>query len=309
MIVCVCPNLSIDSFFEMVHFRESQVNRSQKEAYYPGGKGVHVALAAKELGEDVALLGFWGGVTGQWIKKKCEQFGIMCFGPVINQNSRFNIIFKSQKSRIDETQILAAGPQIDKVSFAAFKEDFKKIIEDAKCIVMSGSWPNSQTEDEYQHLIEISGEYQKPVFIDFTGQQLTNVLYSKPYGLHLNLDEAQEYFGKTSTELQLIQKMNNVSTLPMLTLGSEGLCLGRENQYVTGSCKIEEDEVVSTVGSGDCTVAGLAVSYVRNYNLYQTVTLAVACGAANCLRSELGMLYKKDVDSLLSKVSVNEVNP
>ncbi len=55
-------------------------------------------------------------------------------------------------------------------------------------------------------------------------------------------------------------------------------------------------------------VAGLVVAGKRNLNLSETAKLAVACGSANCVREDLGMFYKKDVDTLLTQTELTPVN-
>jgi len=35
--------------------------------------------------------------------------------------------------------------------------------------------------------------------------------------------------------------------------------------------------------------------------------MGVACGVANCLREDLGMLYKKDIDNLSGQVKIKEI--
>lgn len=73
MILCLCPNPSIDKFIWVEDFKTGKVNRVKKELSYPGGKGVHVALGIAELEEDCAIIGFWGGPAGKW-KKRSKEF-------------------------------------------------------------------------------------------------------------------------------------------------------------------------------------------------------------------------------------------
>ncbi len=80
MVLCVCPNPSVDKYVWLDNFEEKESNRILKEKNYPGGKGIHVAMALRELGESVCLLGFLGGPTGMWIKQQCLKQGIGCYG-------------------------------------------------------------------------------------------------------------------------------------------------------------------------------------------------------------------------------------
>ena len=71
MLLCLCPNPSIDTYWWMNDIKNGDVTRISKQEPYPGGKAVHVALNITELGEDVMLLGIWGGRKGAWIKNEC----------------------------------------------------------------------------------------------------------------------------------------------------------------------------------------------------------------------------------------------
>jgi tagatose 6-phosphate kinase len=63
----------------------------------------------------------------------------------------------------------------------------------------------------------------------------------------------------------------------------------------------------SAVGSGDCLVAGLMMACLQKMDLSDSARLGVACGAANCLRQDLGMLHKPDVENLFRKVSIESI--
>lgn len=301
MILCVCPNPSVDVFQWLDNLKTGQVNRVRKEEFYPGGKGVHVALAASELGEDVVLLGFWGGPTGKWIQIKCQKQGIRCEGPEVDGLTRTCATFKSTRQSFDDTELLGAGPSLEEQQISQFYDTFESLSSEASCITLSGSWPRNADIDGYAQLIQKARKYHKPVYLDCSGKQLENALPEQPTGLHLNIKEAHQTFGNYSVE-NLVRGIRQRVKLAALTAGVDGLYLASDDEYIHASYKLEK--IHSAVGSGDCLVAGLAVARIRGYNFEDTARLAVACGAANCLRKELGMLHKKDVNRIMPKVSL-----
>jgi len=301
MILCVCPNPSVDVFQWLDNLQTGQVNRVREEEFYPGGKGVHVALAASELGEDIVLLGFWGGPTGKWIQIQCKKQGIRCEGPEVEGLTRTCTTFKSTRQSFDDTELLGAGPILDEPQISQFYDTFEALIPKASCITLSGSWPRNSDVHGYARLIQRARKHQKPVYLDCNGEQLENALPKQPTGLHLNISEARQTYGDHSIE-KIVHLMRHQADLSALTAGEEGLYLASGNEYIHASYKVEK--VHSAVGSGDCLVAGLAVARIRGYNFGETARLAVACGAANCLRKELGMLHKEDVDRIMPEVSI-----
>ncbi len=45
---------------------------SSKRTTISYGKGGHAAFALSKLSEEDSILGFWGCLTGDWIKKECN---------------------------------------------------------------------------------------------------------------------------------------------------------------------------------------------------------------------------------------------
>jgi tagatose 6-phosphate kinase len=303
MILCLCPNPSIDMFAWVESILPGGVNRIQKEKRFPGGKGVHVALAAAELGEKVQLLAFWGGPTGQWVKNSCEELGVSCHGPVIDDWSRTCMTFKSQDAYRD-TELLGAGPNIDGEDFESFVNEYRKLVATTDCVCMSGSWPHGAPSDAYAQLITIAKSAEAPVLLDTTGEQLQHALKSRPVAVHLNRTEIQALLKEKDVRtaaLFLAQKCEYA----VVTSGPDGLYLAHGQEVVHAHCNI--DQVYSAVGSGDCLVAGFAVALKRHMSIQDSARLAVACGAANCIREDLGMLYRKDVERLLPSVTVSDL--
>ncbi len=301
-ILAVCPNPSVDTYARVNGFQVGEVNRLTEEVHYPGGKGVHVGLAAAELEEQVAILGIWGGPTGQWIKNECEKYSnVKCVGPEVDQWSRSCYTFKSD-GEFDDTELLGVGPSLQEGDFNAFLKQYKGLLADAKCITLSGSWPNGSPENAYAQLIKEAKKENKATFIDCTGVQFDHAIIEKPYLVHLNRSEATSVF-KINDVREATFQLANKCEYAAVTDGVNGMYFSDGEKIIHANCKI--DSVHSAVGCGDCLTAGLAVAYVREMNDMISAKMGVACGAANCLREDLGMLYKKDVDKLFQQTATS----
>lgn len=294
MILCVCPNPSLDKFIYLDDFKAGKTNRINEELSYPGGKGVHVALGIKELGEEVSLLAIWGGATGQWIKQECEAKGIRCYGPEVTELSRTCITIKAN-SNFNETELLGKGPQIGAPEYATFLENYEELIKKSDIVSMSGSWPQNSVKASYSPFIERANSLSIKSYVDCSGLLLKDALTQNPFAVHINQHEGYQLYG-TTDHIELSQRLGNNCTLAAVTYGEKGLYLYDGNEIVHAICKVEN--VMSEVGSGDSLMAGLIVADIRNYNLVETAKLSSAAGASNCIRKELGMFYKKDVERL-----------
>lgn len=303
-ILVVCPNPSVDILASIREFKEGSSNRLTRENHYPGGKGVHVALAAAEMGEEVVLLGFWGGPTGMWIKYACEAYtNVSCVGPQLHQWSRSCYTFVSE-GKFNDTELLGVGPTLAEKDIKEFYKCFDEYVVNAKCVCMSGSWPVDAPADGYARLIEKAQVHSKATFVDCTGVQLDNAVKKNPTMIHLNRSEVSHQF-QTENVKEATLKLAQLTKFAAVTDGAKGLYLSNGENLVISSCKI--DKVLSAVGSGDCLTAGIAIGFLRDYSMSDMARLGVACGSANCLREDLGLLYKTDVDILFTQATVAEM--
>lgn len=304
MVLCVVPNPSVDTLIETGTFNCGKVNRISRERAYPGGKGTHVALALHELGIDTQLMGIWAGDTGKWIREQCAASGIECTGTVINGRNRTCYTI-SESGSTDETELLGQGPYLSSVDFDRFLKEFETNTAKVEVISMSGSWPEHAPDDAYARLIRTARKGNKQVYLDCSGLQLKHALQEHPFGIHINVEEGTSMFN-TGNPVEIANRLSRYCEVAAVTAGADGLYLKMGSLVIHSTCKV--DPVTSAVGSGDCLTAGLISAYLENSKPEEIAARAVSCGAANCLREELGMLYKKDVERLKKSVRVKIYN-
>jgi tagatose 6-phosphate kinase len=301
MFLAVCPNPSVDTFVWVDSLEPGKVHRAIREKRFPGGKGIHVALAAAELGEAVILLGFWGSETGNWIKDECQRRNVTCIGPELPSWSRSCITFKSD-GIYDDTELLGTGPEISAADYQEFIKYFNQYLNEAGVVTLSGSWPEGAPHDGYAVMIREAKRRKIPVFLDATGDPFKSGLEEKPYAIHLNANEARSFTGLPEIE-EIIAYFNNYVKLAAITDGKNGLYMNAGDNILHAIVKL--DKIYSAVGSGDCLTAGLALGLLNKLDAEDMMILGVACGGANCLRKDLGMLYQHDVKKLLKEVEVS----
>lgn len=294
-VLVVCPNPSIDIYAWVNRFSYGVPNRILKEERYPGGKGLHVAMALAELNIPVTVAGFWGGEAGAWIKKACNTYypHINFTGPELKDWSRTCYTFKSGDD-FDDTEILGPGPEVNEADLQSLVTQIKDQLSNCAMMALCGSWPKGSPEDGYSQLITLGKSHHIHTFLDCTGVQLKNSLDAAPFGVHLNRKEITDFYQLDFTQAK--QKLLDQCEVAAITDGAKGLYLMTNTDEYHALAKI--DEVISTIGSGDCLVAGIVAGYMRQLTLGQVAKLGAACGAANCRRHELGMLFKSDVDRL-----------
>ena len=149
MVYTVTFNPAIDYVVHTGDMVLGQVNRSNAEEMYFGGKGINVSTILKNLGLETTALGFIAGFTGDAIQKSVDGKGIKAdFVKLPEGISRINVKIKGK----EETELNAQGPKIPE---SAQQELFKKLdqLKDGDTLILAGSIPSSLPSDVYEKII------------------------------------------------------------------------------------------------------------------------------------------------------------
>ncbi|MGY5846137.1 1-phosphofructokinase family hexose kinase [Salegentibacter sp. HM20] len=301
MILCVCPNPSIDTYAWIPRLVPGEANRISRTKAYAGGKAIHVALALKELGAVCKVLGIWAGSKGDWIRNELQRRGIESTGIFLQEENRSCYTFRSDDPNTTNTELLTPGPHLKLSDWKAFLKIYTEEIQTVEYVNISGSLPDGAPEDGYLQLAKLANYYKKHLIADASGLQLKNLTTTSFFGLHINQHEAYELSNSESLN-NITSLLSEKVKLIALTLGKEGLYLYKDQKIIHANVSISE--VKSTVGSGDCLTAGLLYALSLECSDSDIARYAVACGAANCLHEDLGLLLQKDVMQLLPQVTL-----
>lgn len=304
MVLCICPNPSIDCYAELENLEFGVANRIESLKEYPGGKGTHVAMALAEMDINVTLFGFWAGASGHWISDECKKRNVAIQGPEIVGNNRKCFTFQSKNKELNATELLEPGPVIKTADWNLFMKQLEEHIERSNMVSLSGSWPKGAPENAAYQVAEICRKKSKRLILDCSGIQLRNALESKFYGLHLNEYESEEIFGSSSMDVAFEQLKDSVE-LVALTRGKKGLYLASQAGKIHALKPLER--VVSTVGSGDCLTAGLIYAILKSKEPTEIARYGAAFGAANCITEDLGMLQKEHVVEFLPQTILKPI--
>lgn len=305
MILAICPNPSVDKFLHVPEFVPGSVNRSGMEEAFPGGKGIHVALALAELGVSTKVVGIWGGPTGRWIIDECKKKGVPCFGPEIPGWTRTCLTLKTD-SKNSDTEILEQGPKISESEITQMFDIISEQMYDVNAISVSGSWPPGTSVGVYRELKKLTAKRDIPLWIDASGQLLQQAVQVRPHGIHINMEEAHSLLNQNPEPAETAIMLLEYCDIVAVSDGANGLFLAKDDQVFHAFCPVRK--VISTVGCGDCLLAGLLQAESMGQALNEMAVMGTACGAANCVSPDLGMLKYDDVKFFLPKVTCNEVN-
>ena len=271
MIYTVTFNPAIDYIVHTGTMQVGQVNRSQGEELYFGGKGINVSFVLHELGLPSKALGFVAGFTGAAIEAGIQEQGIATdFVHLDSGFSRINVKIKSG----EETELNGQGPNI---SEAAVAELFEKLnqLQDGDILILAGSIPNTMPADSYEKILAHLSDKKIKVVVDATKDLLLKVL---PY------------------HAKKLQEMGAQNVL--ISMAGDGALLIDETgkQHVCGVCK---GTVKNSVGAGDSMVAGFVAGSMHG-DYEAALKLGTAAGGATAFSE--GLAQRAEIERLLQQL-------
>lgn len=287
MVYTVTFNPALDYVMNVEKLSTDDINRTESEELYYGGKGINVSAILSRLNIPTVALGFTAGFTGKKLKEMLDDDGIKNDFTELNSGfTRINVKVKFGK----ELDINANGPEI---TAEKIKELFLKLkkLNDGDYLVLAGSVPASLPDDLYSKILEELSGKNINIVVDTTGNQLLNVLKYKPFLIKPNHHELGEIFGqemdnteKITEYAKKLQEMGAVNVL--VSRGSDGAVLVDGNGTVHPAAAVE-GTLVNSVGCGDSMVAGFIAGYITNKSYSEALKLSVASSAATAFSKEL----------------------
>ena len=309
MILTVTLNPAIDISYPLDELKFDTVNRVKDVTKTPGGKGLNVSRVLNEFGETVKATGCIGGESGEFIINHLPDSIL----------SRFYKISGDTRSCIailhegNQTEILERGPFLTIDEIDGFTNHFKTLLEDVNVITLSGSLPAGMPDNYYQKLISIANLNGKKTVLDCSGNALKAVLQgdSKPTVIKPNLEElAQLLEEEITTEFDTLKEVllgdlfEGIEWI-IVSLGANGVFAKHKESFY--KVDIPKIEVVSAVGSGDSTVAGIASGLANDKDAESLLKTANVLGILNAQEKITGHVNMENYNTLYQFIKVEEV--
>lgn len=296
MIYTVTFNPAIDYAIGVENLEPGMTNRSTFEQLLPGGKGLNVSTILNHLGMENTALGFIAGFTGAEIKRSFEAFGGKSdFIELREGISRINVKIKS----VEETEINAAGPVIDKEAVEQLMEKLNRLKE-GDILILAGSIPSSMSDSLYSDIMKMLSDRDIMIAVDATKDLLLNVMPYQPFLVKPNNHELGEIFGVTLNQREEVvpyaKKLQEKGARNVLiSMAGEGAVLVAENGEVFMS-EAPKGQVKNSVGAGDSMVAGFIAGWCEKGDYAHAFKMGLSAGSASAF-SEL-LATKQEIEQV-----------
>lgn len=287
MVYTVTFNPALDYVMNLSELSADDINRTESEELYYGGKGINVSAILSQLEIPNVALGFTAGFTGKKLKEMLDRDGIKNdFIELEEGFTRINVKLKYGK----ELDINAKGPEITEERLTELFSSLGRLKE-GDWLVLAGSVPPSLPDDLYSTILrELYGKGIR-VVVDTTGNQLLNVLKYKPFLIKPNHHELAEIFNEEMDSAEKItvfaEKLREMGAVNVLvSRGKDGAVLvdGDGGVHIADAVK---GRLINSVGCGDSMVAGFVAGYIKSGDYEEALKLSVASASATAFSKEL----------------------
>ncbi len=309
MIVTVTLNPAVDKTMIVRDFVAGKTNRAKVDRLDPGGKGINVAKALKQLGCPVMALGLLAGVNGRFIRRALEALEIQADFLDVEGETRVNLKITDPENGT-ETEINESGFPVGPGPLDQFKETLAAHASRAKVVVFSGSLPPDSPPDTYAGLVTLARSQGAKTILDTSGAALAMGLEARPDLVKPNRAEVEELLGRTlDGRAELAQAVRALLDMgpstAVISMGSEGLIAGRRDRIILAAPP--PIRARSGVGAGDALAAALAYAMVEDLAFDESVRLAVAMGAATAAAAGSSVGGMDVVRALLPQVTLTRL--
>ncbi len=313
MILTVTLNAAIDRTIAVPSFRLGHRHRAVESRTVAGGKGVNVARALKLLGRPVIATGLAGGATGARILEQLAEESILNDFTRIGGESRTNLAVIDPTSG-EQTELNERGPEVTPDEVDRFVEKLLYLGQGATACVLAGSVPPGVETNVYARLIGELSRLDVLCVLDTDGELMRAALLSEPAVVAPNQLEAEEAVG---------HEFNDADDMAMglsglIEMGAGEAIITREAGCVAivgqgqdrrrYEVEIEPLEAVSSVGSGDCFLAGYVAARYEGGSPRECLAYGVACGAESTQHLGAGALDAAEVERIAGRVEVRELD-
>lgn len=273
--------------------------RCSEPGFGPGGGGINVTRALKNLGADSLAIYPSGSYSGKFLNHLMEQEGLRIKPVSVEKHTRENLIVFDEATGL-QYRFGMPGSHISEEECAALLDCVRDT--DADLIVASGSLMPGMPADIVAQVAQIAKNKGARLILDTSGEALVRALDVGVFLLKPNLGELSELVGQEEVNDETVDVIGRQiisrgqCEIIVVSLGARGAkMITRDAVFDVPSPVVKS---VSTLGAGDSMVAGMVLAISQNKPLPEVLRYGVACGTAATLTHGSELCRKENVDWL-----------
>lgn len=310
MLLIITPNPSLDRTMVVPGMRLGAVLRAERTIAAAGGKGLNVARAARTLGAQVKVLAPLGGLTGRMVAGLAAAEGLDADWHWHEAGETRTCVLVVDPQGNDATALNEPGPLFSTADWQAFTATIHRAAAGAALIAVCGSLPPGVAPAAFTTLLQTLAADGHRIIVDISSPALEAALAASPYAIKVNGSELGTALGQpvrnpaeAAAALAHVHKCG--ITLAVVSLGAQGALASDQNGCL--HAQPPDVSIVSSVGSGDSLLAGLACALLRGDSLAEALRLGVACGTADALTIGGGLIVPETLNRIITGVTLTKM--
>lgn len=275
--------------------------------YEPGGGGINIGRAIRNLGGEAAVYYPAGGATGQALRDLLDQEGLDHHPIPIKGWTRMNGAVLDESTQ-QQYRFIAPGPELSGAEWQRCLDEVAALRPRPSYLAASGSLPPGVPEDFYARLAGLARDAGSRFVVDTSGAALALAVSKGVYLLKPSLRELSQLAGQDirgeSQQRDVARQLvrSGQSEVVLLSLGAEGALM----VWAEGSARLRPPPVPvqSSVGAGDSLVAGFLLGLVRGQSLTDAFRFGVAAATASVMNPGTQLCRREDAERLCEQLVI-----
>jgi 6-phosphofructokinase 2 len=270
----------------------------------PGGGGLNVARAARELGAPVLAIWTRGGHPGALLQDILAAEALPSLPVAVRGETRRSLIVLETTTG-NQFRFGMPGPTLTEEEVEAVIEVVRSLDPRPAFLVASGSLPPGVDPGFYARLAAAVPRETRLV-VDTSGEPLRRALRERIHLVKPNLRELSSLVGRPLENDAAIQDAacalaaDGGAEIVFASLGAGGAVVA----WPGGCTRIHAPTVPirSRVGAGDSSVAGMVVALARGMSVPEAARFGVAAGSAAVMTPGTELCRREDVERLYGQL-------
>jgi 6-phosphofructokinase 2 len=304
LIATLTLNPSVDESAFVAQVVPDRKLRLSEPVQEPGGGGLNVARAVRELGEPALAVWTRGGHTGALLEQLLDAQGLPSRAVPVRGPTRSSLVVLETSTAL-QYRFATPGPTLGPDEVEAVLEAVTTIEPAPSFLVASGSVPAGVDPGFHARLVAALPRATR-VVVDTSGEPLRRALEAGVYLVKPNLRELSSVAGGPLESDGAIEEAayalarSGGAEIVFASLGAGGAVLawsgGRERVHAPTV------PIQSKVGAGDSAVAGVIVGLARGLPVREAARYGVAAGSAAVMTPGTQLCRRADVDRLYQDI-------
>ncbi len=305
-IVTITLNPTIDKSASIDHVVPERKLRCGVPRYEPGGGGLNVSRAVRQLGGESKAVYLSGGLQGKRLQHLLNEEGLDHHPVEITEWTRENLIIYEENTG-QQYRFGMPGPEISEKEWQGVLDALSGVDGKPDFLVASGSLPPGIPEDFYARMAAKCRKEGIKFILDTSGKPLRKGVEEGVYLLKPNVDELKALAGKPDfdDEAHLEERARDLirdgkNEVVVTSLGAAGAMLVWRDEC--RRLRAPTVSIKSKVGAGDSMVAGIVLSLARGWSIPEAAKFGVAAGAAAVMTPGTELCRRDDTEQLYERI-------